>query len=43
MSYLYLLCYNETEINNLRLSSLYVYYSLYTTFHIKKGRDLYEI
>ena len=34
---MYLLCYNETEMKNLRLSPFYVYNSLYTTFHIKKG------
>ena len=34
---MYLLCYNEIEMKNLRLSPFYVYNSLYITFHIKKG------
>ena len=34
---MYISCYNETEIENLKLSKFYFYYSLYTTFHIKKG------
>ena len=36
---MYLLCYNEVEIENLKLSPFYVYYFLYITFHIKKGGD----
>ena len=32
-----MLCYNEVEIENLKLSKFYVHYSLYITFHIKKG------
>ena len=34
---MYFLCYNKVEIENLKLSKFYVYYSLYITFHIKKG------
>ena len=34
---MYFLCYNETEIKNLKLSQFYFYNSLYITFHIKKG------
>ena len=36
---MYLLCYNEIEIKNLKLNPFYVYYFLYITFHIKKGGD----
>ena len=42
-SYLYLLCYNEIEIKNLKLNQFYFYYSLYITFYMKKGESLYEI
>lgn len=31
------LCYNETEIKNLKHIQFYFYNSLYITFHIKKG------
>ena len=34
---MYFLCYNETEIKNLKLSQFYFYNSLYITFHMKKG------
>ena len=34
---MYLLCYNEIEIRNLKLIQFYFYNSLYITFHIKKG------
>ena len=34
---MYLLCYNEVEIENLKLSQFYLCNFLYTTFHMKKG------
>lgn len=34
---MYLLCYNEVEIKNLKLSQFYLCNFLYTTFHMKKG------
>ena len=34
---MYLLCYNEIEIKNLKHIQFYFYNSLYITFHVKKG------